>query len=39
MSSSSNTISSSWASFSDRDQDEFDADEDIEESKKVLDFN
>ncbi|RIA89532.1 hypothetical protein C1645_190659 [Glomus cerebriforme] len=33
---SSNTISSSWASFSDRDQDEFDAEEDIEEEAKKL---
>jgi len=34
--SSSNTISSSCVSFSDKDQDEFDAEEDIgEEEKKV----
>ncbi|CAG8530119.1 7367_t:CDS:10 [Funneliformis caledonium] len=34
--SSSNTISSSWASFSDKDQDEFDAEEDIGEEEKML---
>ncbi|CAB4399969.1 unnamed protein product [Rhizophagus irregularis] len=33
---SSNTITSSWASLSDRDQDEFDAEEDIEEEAKKL---
>jgi hypothetical protein len=36
MMTSSNTISSSWASLSDRDQDEFDAEEDIEEEAKKV---
>ncbi|CAI2190590.1 20536_t:CDS:10, partial [Funneliformis geosporum] len=34
--SSSNTISSSWASFSDKEQDEFDAEEDIGAEEKML---